>query len=300
MSSVFDSSSDDQLQGSIAALWIYPVKSCAGISVSEAVVTPTGLAWDRSWMVVDGQGEFLTQRELPAMALIQPRLTADALELSAPGMPMLSVPLAVDGQAMSVRVWDDQVVARDVGDEASSWFSTFLGGQAPTDLQHLRLVRFDPAVHRQCSLKWTGGRDSTTQFADGFGVLVSSTASIAKFNERLAGAGHSPVDIVRFRPNIVLDGVSAFDEDRMGAWQVRSAQGLVTLENVKPCARCPIPNIDPRTAETSPEVGDTLQTFRQDRRLGGAVTFGMNAIVLEGSGAVLRVGDPFSGEWVFD
>lgn len=288
------------LSARIDQLWIYPVKSCAGVSLTQASLTPTGLEWDRAWMVVDAQGEFVTQRELPRMALIQPAFKLDQLVLRAPGM--LALHLSLDGveSARRVRVWDDEVDAWDMGDLAAQWFSDFLGPEAPDDLKRLRLVRFDPEVRRVCSLKWTGGRESVTQFADGFGVLVASTASLDELNARLAKAGEAPVDMRRFRPNIVLGGVESADEDRIGSWRVQTDAGVAALENVKPCARCPIPNIDPATAVPSPAVSDALQAYRQDRRLNGAVTFGMNAIVLEGDGLTLKVGQAVAADWQFD
>jgi len=284
----------------IDQLWIYPVKSCAGISLQEAELTETGLAYDRSWMVVDAQGEFVTQRELPRMALIQPAFKLGQLVLRAPGMLALHLALDAAEAPLSVRVWDDEVEAYDMGDVAAQWFSDFVGPDAPTDLKRLRLARFDPAVRRLCSLKWTGGRESTTQFADGFGVLVTSTASLDELNARLAKAGHAAVDGVRFRPNIVLGGVEAHDEDRLGPMHIDTGDGSAVLEPVKPCARCPIPNIDPVNATASPAVGDTLQTYRADPRMNGAITFGMNAIVLAGDGQMLRVGQSVSADWQFD
>ncbi|WP_374411453.1 MOSC domain-containing protein [Hydrogenophaga sp.] len=291
---------DADLQARIDQLWVYPVKSCAGVSLDQAALTPTGLEWDRAWMVVDARGDFVTQRELPRMALIQPAFKLDQLVLRAPGM--LALHLSLDGVefARRARVWDDEVEAWDMGDLAAQWFSDFLGPDAPDDLKQLRLVRFDPEVRRLCSMKWTGGRESVTQFADGFGVLVASTASLDELNDRLARAGQAPVDMRRFRPNVVLGGVASADEDRIGAWRVQTEGGVAALENVKPCARCPIPNIDPATAIPSPAVSDALQTYRQDRRLNGAITFGMNAIVVEGDGLVLRTGQAVGANWTFD
>ncbi|MDO9482722.1 MAG: MOSC N-terminal beta barrel domain-containing protein [Hydrogenophaga sp.] len=291
--------STHDVQATIDQLWVYPVKSCAGVAVPDAELTPTGLAYDRTWMVVDSAGEFVSQRELPRMALIQPTFKMGQLVLRAPGMLALHLALDAAESPLSVRVWDDAVAAYDMGDVAAQWFSDFLGPDAPTGLKRLRLARFDPAVRRLCSPKWTGGREATTQFADGFGLLVVSTASLAELNERLVAAGHAPVDMRRFRPNIVLAGLEAHDEDRLGPLHITTADGEAVIETVKPCARCPIPNIDPVTATSSPAVGDTLQGYRQDARLNGAVTFGMNAIVLQGDGRVLRVGQMVQADWVF-
>jgi hypothetical protein len=294
------SSAPQDVQATIDQLWVYPVKSCAGIALPEAELTDTGLAYDRTWMVVDSTGEFVSQRELPRMALIQPAFKMGQLVLRAPGMLALHLALDAAETPLRVRVWDDEVAAYDMGDVAAQWFSDFLGPDAPADLKRLRLARFDPAVRRLCSPRWTGGREAITQFSDGFGLLVASTASLAGLNERLAAAGHAPVTMQRFRPNIVLAGVEAHDEDRVGPMHIATAEGEAVVETVKPCARCPMPNIDPVTAAPSPEVGDTLQGYRQDARLNGAVTFGMNAIVLQGDGLVLRVGQAVRADWAFD
>ena len=289
------------LHATIEQLWVYPVKSCAGIQLTEAELTDTGLLYDRAWMVVDSEGEFVTQRELPRMALIQPSFKLGQLVLRAPGMLALHVALNAAEAPAKVRVWDDVVMACDMGDLAAQWFSDFLGPDAPPDLKRLRLARFDPEVQRACDPAWTAGRAAHTQFADGFSLLVTSQASLDALNKRLVEAGHASVTMARFRPNIVLGGVEPHDEDRVGSWFFATeGGGIAQLENAKPCGRCPIPNIDPDTAIPSPEVSDTLQTYRQDRRLGGAITFGMNAIVVEGDGLVLRVGQVVGGEWRFE
>ncbi|KQT14147.1 MOSC domain-containing protein [Ramlibacter sp. Leaf400] len=280
------------LSGRIARLFVYPVKSCAGVELAEAVVTPAGLDLDRAWMVVDAEGNFVSQRELPRMALIRPQLKIHEVILRAPGMLALHLTIDAVEEPVQVRLWDDEVPAYDMGSVAAQWFSDFLG-------QRLRLVRFDPDHRRLSNLEWTGGLEAPNQFNDGYPFLVASTASLAGLNERLASAGHAPVGIERFRPNIVIEGVEAHDEDRADALRIGSEPGTV-LKLVKPCPRCPIPNVDPQTGETSPVVGDTLQSYRQNPRLDGRVTFAMNAILLEGEDAVLRVGQPVSGDWKFD
>jgi uncharacterized protein YcbX len=284
-------SSSPEVQACIARLFVYPIKSCAGLELSEAELTETGLDLDRAWMVVDGQGEFVSQRELPRMALVQAQLKWNEVILRAPGM--LSLHLHVDRveAPAKVRVWDDVVPAYDMGDTAAQWFSDFLG-------QTLRLARFDPDHRRWSDLQWTGGVQAPNQFNDGFPLLVVSEASLEALNTRLAAGGHAPVGIERFRPNIVLSGLQAHDEDRVGVMQVQ-ADGGVQLLPVKPCPRCPIPDIDPATAQVGTAVGDTLQAYRRNDRLGGAVTFGMNAIVREGDGVVLRVGQTVTANWAF-
>lgn len=280
------------VQARIARLFVYPIKSCAGVELADCALAETGLALDRAWMVVDGQGDFVTQRQLPRMALVQVQLLAQAMALRAPGMPVLHLAFDALQSPCRVRVWKDEVPAWDMGTQAAQWFSDFLG-------QRLRLVRFDPGHRRLSSMKWTGGLEAVNQFADGYPVLVASQASLDGLNVRLAAAGHAPVGMERFRPNLVLSGLDAHGEDHLG--DIRIAADLpVTLRTVKPCSRCPIPDIDPRTAQSSPEVGDTLQAYRRLEVVGGAVAFGMNAIVRDGAGAVLRVGQAVDADWRFD
>jgi uncharacterized protein YcbX len=152
------------------------------------------------------------------------------------------------------------------------------------------MVRFDPEQRRLSSLKWTGGVEAQTQFADGYALLLASEASMAELNARLAAAGQGAVGIERFRPNIVLAGVEAHDEDRIDILHVSTAEGEALLQPVKPCVRCQIPDIDPATAASSPEVGDLLRSYRADPRVDGAITFGMNLIVREGVEHMLKVG----------
>jgi uncharacterized protein len=277
----------------ISRLFVYPVKSCAGVEVTEAVLTETGLDLDRAWMVVDDQGEFVTQRELPRMALIRPQLKHYEVVLRAPGM--LALHLAIDAveEPVNVKLWDDAIQAFDMGAVAAQWFSEFLG-------RKLRLVRFDPDHRRVSSPQWTGGVEALNQFSDGFPLLVVGEASLAELNDKLVAAGHGAVGIERFRPNIVLAGIEPQDEDRLDVLRIADGDEEVLLRPVKPCPRCPIPDIDPATAQIDPQVSDTLQTYRKNDRLQGAVTFGMNAIVLQGADQTLRVGQSVTAGWRFE
>jgi uncharacterized protein YcbX len=277
----------------IERLFVHPVKSCAAVEVREALLTDSGLDLDRAWMVVDAQGSFVTQRELPRLALVRPQLKYSEVVLRAPGM--LALHLSVDRveEAVRVKLWDQEVPAFDMGATAAQWFTDFLG-------QPLRLVRFDPDHRRLSSLKWTGGVEATNQFSDGFPVLVCSTASLDVLNGKLQAGGREPVGIERFRPNIVLSGLEAHDEDRIQVMTIATEGAPAQLRPVKPCPRCPIPNVDPATAEVDTRVGDTLQGYRSNALLHGAPSFGMNAIVLAGDGATLKVGQVVTGEWKFD
>lgn len=271
------------LSCTVAALGLHPVKSCGALAPRSAELTETGLDLDRAWMVVDPHGEMLTQREWPRMALVQPTLRLSDLMLRAPGMLGLHLLLDTVESPTRVRVWDDIVKAWDMGALAAQWFTDFLGTPA-------RLVRFDPDERRLADRCWTGEQEAPTQFADGFPLLVTSTASLADLNQRLAEGGHSPVGPERFRANLVLNGLTAFDEDHIDELSIDTDEGTVRLKLVKPCSRCQIPNVDPASAEMGAQPGATLAGFRSDARVGGAVTFGMNAVVLDGVGCTLHTG----------
>lgn len=292
------------LNARIARLFVYPIKSCAGIELRQSALADTGLDLDRAWMVVDASGQFVSQRELPRMALVRPTLRLSDLVLRAPGM--LALHVSIDGveAPCRVRVWDDEVPAFDMGDVAAQWFTDFLD-TAKGPLGKLRLVRFDPEHNRVSNRRWTGDDTGHSQFADGFAVLVTSTASLDEFNQRHQAAGHAPVGIERFRPNIVLDGIDAQDEDRADVLDIHDEAGrtIARLKLVKPCARCSIPDVDPASAEVGVAVGDTLQAYRANPVVDGAVSFGMNAIVLpdgnDEAEVVLRVGQAVKADFRF-
>ena len=278
----------------VSGLYVYPIKSCAGVALDESLLVETGLEFDRAWMVVDEEGRFVTQRELPRMALVRPELRHTEMVLRAPGMLALHIAYDTVEHPTSVQVWKDLVKAYDMGDLAAQWFSDFLGAK-------LRLVRFDPEQKRLSNLQWTDGIEAENQFSDGYPVLVISQASLDGLNEKLVIRGAAPVGIERFRPNLVIDGIDgsldAHGEDYLDELWIDTEQGRVHLKLVKPCPRCPIPNVDPATGEPGHEPGDTLSTYRADPRLDGALTFGMNAIVLAGVEHLLRRGAP--GEATF-
>jgi len=282
----------DRIDCSIATLHLHPIKSCAGLAVDEALLIETGLQLDRAWMVVDTAGEMLTQRERPRLAVVQPRLRADDMVLRAPGMLALHVSLDAVEAPTRARVWDDEVKAYDMGALAAQWFSDFLG-------ETVRLVRFDPEQQRLSDRRWTGTVAAENAFSDGFPLLVASTASLAELNRRLASRGLPPVGPARFRANLWLDGLEAHDEDRIDEIHIDAEGGPVRLKLVKPCARCTIPNVDPSSGVAGHEPGDTLAGYRADARLNGAITFGMNAVILEGLDRVLRPGQSANGTWNF-
>lgn len=273
----------DDVEVRVASLYVHPVKSCAGISVPEALLIETGFEFDRAWMLVDESGVFVTQRELPRLALVRPQLRHADMVLRAPGMLALHIALDAVEAPTRVRVWKDEVAAYDMGDLTAQWFSDFTG-------RKLRMVRFDPEQKRLSSRQWTGDIEAENAFSDGYPVLVTSVAALDDLNERLAAKGLPPAAMSRFRPNLVLDGLDAHGEDFLDEIRFDTDEGPIRLKLVKPCARCTIPGVDPETGEQGFEPGDTLSAYRADSRLDGAITFGMNAVLLEGVERLLKVG----------
>jgi uncharacterized protein len=280
----------------ISALYIYPVKSCGAIPLDTVQLTPHGLLpWDRHWMVVDPTGRFVSQREFAAMARIRPQLTARELILNAPAADTpLVIPLDTTGarERKAVSVWSDSLDALDEGDEAARWFSAAIGTP-------VRLVRFADDVTRLASKKWTLDVDAPTHFADGFPILVTNEASLDDLNARLTNKGATAIPMTRFRPNIVLSGLDAFEEDFIDTLSL----GDITLRMAKPCARCPITTIDQTSGERDPhwphEPLDTMAGWRANPRVDGGLTFGQNAIVVTGSGGELHVGAQADFELAF-
>jgi hypothetical protein len=217
-------------------------------------------------MIVSPDGRFITQREEPRLALVGTALQEDHLELSAPGLPKLVVPLqrSVRGASVEVTVWRDRVQAFDEGHAAANWLGEHLR-------RDVRLVRFDDARSRPTDPAWSHGLAGTSAFADGYPVLVLSRASLDDLNSRLP----SPLPVDRFRPNVCLDGCAPYAEDTIGALESEHAR----LRIVKPCTRCVITTTDQSTgAPQGDEPLRTLTTYRWDGTLRG-VTFGQNAIV---------------------
>ena len=270
------------MTATLTDLNIYPVKSCRGIAKTSAILEPTGLADDRHWMLVRPNGRFITQREYPRMALISTQVDSEALTLGAPYLANLKVARNGAGESRPVTVWKFDGRGIDCGDAAAAWVTQYL--ETP-----LRLVRFDVDMPRVCSPEWTGDTRAVTEFSDGYPILVISRASLAELNSRLPKA----LPMERFRPNLVIDGVEAYDEDRMH--ELRA--GPVTLRIVKPCTRCSITTTDQqRGAVDGVEPLQTLKEYRFDRELRG-VAFGQNVIIVSGVGETLRVGQTFDVTW---
>ena len=268
----------------IAALAVYPVKSCRGIALDEAVLTARGLRHDRRWMIVDETGRFRSQRELPQLATLRAAIDGDRLRLGIGGEEA-ALPLDDDaGEPVTVTVWRDTVEAVRPDPAVDGLLSRWLG-------RPVRLVRFPESSHRPCDPAFAEP-GSHTAFADGFPVLVTGEGSLAELNEALAERGAEPVPMTRFRPNLVLAGAPPRAEDSHRRLELG---GGVALDLVKPCDRCVVTTVDQETGERHvSEPIATLGRIRRNPRTRG-VMFGQNAVpVLPAGETVLRVGQRVS------
>jgi uncharacterized protein YcbX len=244
----------------LSGLYIYPVKSLAGISVSHWPVVETGLKYDRKWMIIDESGQFLSQRRVASLALIKTSLTDDALVLSAPAMKDLILPLESRGNDLvPVTIWHDQSYARTVSPEADRWLSRFLH-------RDCRLVRQPDEEVRRVDPVYGSPADQVA-YSDGFPFLLLSESSLASLNEAIPLA----LPMSRFRPNLVVSGCAAYAED---TWR-EIAIGPIEFRLPKPCSRCVVPTIDQETAEMGKEP---LATLNRTRKWQNKVYFGQNAL----------------------
>lgn len=250
----------------VTALYTYPIKSLAGISLPRARIEKRGLAYDRRWMLVDRDGLFLSQREIPQMALLLPDFTVDSLIIRRrhESLEPLAIPLHLpeDAKAMEVQVWDDRCTALQVGREADDWFSEVLGTRCQLVYMPEESIRpLDPAYGRPGEI---------AGFADSCPLLVIGEASLADLNKRLEQA----VPMNRFRPNIVFSGGRPYEEESWKSFRI----GDVPFRGIRSCSRCQITTIDQESAEIGKEPLRTLSAYR---RQGHKILFGLHASWIE-------------------
>ncbi len=255
----------------VSALYIYPVKSLAGIAINSSKLNAMGLRHDRRWMLVSPEGDFLSQRKFPKMALIQPKFINQQLVLTSANQSDLMVAKADAQQTMQVTIWKDNVTAQRVGDQANKWLSRALDTPC-----HLVYIPDDEI--RQCDPEFSKQGDHTG-FADGFPILLISTASLDDLNQRL----DQPVSMKNFRPNIVVEGCKAFAEDDLTEFSI----GNIAMRGVKPCSRCILTTVNPATGER--KGTEPLQTLMRYRKQGNKVNFGQN--VIHSSMGSIQIGD---------
>ncbi|CAA3018094.1 mitochondrial amidoxime reducing component 2-like [Olea europaea subsp. europaea] len=248
----------------VKSIFIYPVKSCRGISVSQASISSTGFRWDRQWLVVNSRGRGYTQRVEPKLALIEVELPTDAfspgwepntnsfLVIRAVGMNTLKIPVVEPHEkANAVSVWEWSGSAFDEGEEASKWFTDFLG-------KPCRLVRFDEESETR-PVDREYARNYKVKFNDLYQFLILSQGSLDALNDRL----EQPVLVNRFRPNILVDGCESFAEDFWREIKINDS----TFLGHDLCHRCKVPTVNQETAEVGAEPTKTLMKFRSDKKL---------------------------------
>ncbi|MCB0562807.1 MAG: MOSC domain-containing protein [Phaeodactylibacter sp.] len=262
----------------ITALYTYPIKSLAGISLPKARVEKRGLAFDRHWMLVDRDGLFISQREIPQLALLVPDLTVHDLIVRHrhEGLEPLAIPLlpAEGAKEMEVQIWDDRCTALQVSREADEWFSEILQ-------TNCHLVYLPEENTRPLSPNY-GHPGEITAFADSCPLLIIGEASLADLNQRLA----EPVPMNRFRPNIVFSEGQPYEEEGWKNFRI----GSVPFRGIRPCARCQITTINQESADIGKEPLRTLSTYR---RQGHKVLFGLLAswAAQKGEAPHIQVGD---------
>ena len=244
----------------LSNIFIYPVKSLAGIQVSTWQVNEKGLLHDRKWMLIDKNNQFLSQRRLPKMALIKTQITNNKLILSTSSSNSISLPLnPIDGVSCETSIWSDQCVAKTVTKEADLWLSDFLGIECT-------LVYQPDDVIRPVDPDYANATDKVN-FSDGFPFLIISEASMRHLNQAM----DLQLPIQRFRPNLVITNCESYAED---SWRE------ITINHIgfrlpKPCSRCSVPTIDTETAQTNKEPLTTLNRLRKWNK---HVYFGQNAL----------------------
>jgi uncharacterized protein YcbX len=264
--------------GTLCAINRYPVKSCRGHQLASATVEPWGLAGDRRWLVVDEDGQGMTAREHPRMLLVTPSLRADGgLHLSSPDAPPIDVDVP-GGEIVPVRVHASSLAGTPAALEASAWFSKIVGEPA-------RLVYLDDPTRRHPNPRFARPTDYVS-FADGYPLLLTTSASLAQLNDWIAEgprADEGPLPMIRFRPSVVVDGTTPWEED---GWR-RIRIGAAEFRVVKGCDRCVMTMTDPETATRTKEP---IATLAKHRRWDGETWFGMN-IIPDTPGAEIAVGD---------
>ncbi len=261
----------------LTSLFIYPVKSLGGISLSTSELTPQGLRHDRRWLIVDERNRFLTQREHAEMALLAVEAAHNGFLLrhrQRPELLPLYLPFeATPERTLFVTIWDDMVFAWRGTKEADEWLSEALG-------QPCKLVYMSDLARRECEPEHNPA-GTLVSFADGYPYLLATEESLAKLNAQLA----EPVPMDRFRPNLVVRGAPA---DAEMAWADLRINNL-SFRAVRGCGRCVVTTIDQATAHQDP-AGEPLRTLATYRKPARKVIFGQN--VTGPATGRLRVGDP--------
>jgi len=248
----------------ITHISIYPIKACGGVALSSSEIVPGGLALDRRYMLVDKNARMVTRRERPELAKVSLALDGNHLIAQTPRLPPLTLPAQIEEapehytETIATTIWNDSVLAKE-HPQGSHWFTTLLG-------EEIRLVYMPENALRPVNPARSDAGDQVN-FADGYPLLITSQSSLDDLNAKL----EEPLPMERFRPNIVVTGAPAFDED---TWAEISLSGI-TCNLPKLCDRCTVTTVEEGSGKKGKEPLRTLATYR---RWNHAVWFGTNAI----------------------
>ncbi len=248
----------------LSELWIYPIKSLGGIRLQKARVLPKGLEYDRRWMMVDEKNRFITQREYPQLALFQLTINNDQLSiLHQTNLDSIHFGMnTYEKTSETVTIWDDQVLASEVNQNISSWFSDQLKMKC-------RLMHFPESNSRPVDPTYAIQNEQVS-LADGYPFLIIGQSSLDDLNKRLP----NPVTMQRFRPNLVFTGGEPYEEDQ---WRDFSIGGSRFI-GVKNCARCVLTTVNPATGVKGKEPLQTLSTYRKRNN---KIYFGQNVVAID-------------------
>ncbi|RNL55780.1 MOSC domain-containing protein [Pedobacter jejuensis] len=256
----------------LSAIYIYPIKSLGGIKLEESIIEERGLRYDRRWVLIDGEGMFISQRKYPQLSLLQVNIMDDSLTVTHKENSQHKISFLIEQQTggnIPVTIWDDLTNGVEVAENVSNWFSEYLN-------MPVKLVKMSDKAHRAVDKKYAL-KNEIVSFADGYPCLIIGQSALDNLNSKL----QMPIKMDRFRPNFVITGGEAHVEDSFKDFTI----GEVSFSAVKPCARCVLITVDQQTAIKSAEPLKTLSTYRSWNH---KIMFGQN-LLHQGSG-IIRVG----------
>jgi len=256
----------------LSKIMVYPIKSLGWIEPEEWEVQKRGFKLDRRWMLVDEEGNFVSQRKFPQLAILKTEITSSGILVkNSFTQENFEIPFEIKKKKqLKVKIFNDETSALYAGNQASNFFSNFLKTK-------VKLVFMPEEFTRPVNPAY-GSKKDIVSFADGFPYLLINTASVVNLNKRLK----KKIPAERFRPNLIIEGKIPFEEDGWSKIKI----GEIIFKIVKPCSRCTVITVNQKTGEKEPEPLKVLSEFR---KVENKVMFGENLIAArEGK---LKIGD---------
>ena len=253
----------------VSGIYVYPIKSLGGITLTESLVEEKGLQYDRRWVLTDDTGSFVTQRKYPLLALLQVSISDDVVTVFHKENPKQKISFGISqqiGEHIPVTIWDDLTKGIEVDAEVSKWFSNYMN-------MEVKLLRMPEQERRNVDPRYASN-DEIVGFADGYPCLIIGQSSLDELNTKL----EKPILMDRFRPNIVFTGGEPHAEDSIKDFEIDG----ISFSAVKPCARCVLVTVDQQNGTKSPEP---LKTLAKYRTLNNKIMFGQN-LIHKGSGTI--------------